>query len=116
MAEADSSILGVLLFGSRARGEEGKTSDTDVALVLDPGSRDPLELSELKHRYLSRLDLDIHVFQQLPLHMQHRVLRDGRVLYVRDEELLYKVASRSVQRYEDFRHLHDAYLADVAHG
>ena len=115
-AERDSAVLAVILFGSRARNEEQAASDTDVCLVLQPGPRDALRLSEKKHQYLSQFDLDVQVFQQLPLYMRHRVLRDGRVLFVRDEELLYETVFRSVQQYEDFRHLHEAYLKEVASG
>jgi len=115
-AERDPAVLAVILFGSRARNEEHAASDTDVCLVLQPGPRDALQLSEKKHQYLSNFDLDVQVFQQLPLYMRHRVLRDGRVLFVRDEELLYKTAFRSAQQYEDFRHRHEAYLKEVASG
>lgn len=115
-AEQDSAILAVLLFGSRARGEEHEASDTDVCLVLKSGPYDELHLSKKKHQYLSKFDLDVQVFQQLPLYMRHRVLRDGRVLFVRDEELLYETAFRAAQQYEDFRHLHEAYLKEVASG
>ena len=115
-AKQDSAVLAVILFGSRARGEEQAVSDTDVCLVLQPGVQDALRLSKKKHQYLSRFNLDVQVFQQLPLHMRHRVIRDGRVLFARDEELLYETAFRSAQQYEDFRHLHRAYLKEVASG
>ena len=115
-AEQDSAVLAVILYGSRARGEEQDASDTDLCLVLQPDPRDALQLSEKKHQYLSRFDLDVQVFQQLPLYMRHRVLRDGLVLFVRDEELLYETAFRAAQQYEDFRHLHEAYLKEVASG
>jgi len=116
MAERDSAILAVMLFGSRARADAHEGSDVDVCLVIRREIGESLELSEIKHRYLSRFDLDVQLFQQLPLHMRHRVLREGRVLYVRDESALYEVAFRSAQRFEDFRHRHNAYLQEVARG
>jgi len=112
----DPTILAVMLFGSRARGEAHTASDTDVCLVLDFGFRDPLELSKKKHEYLSMFDLDLHVFQQLPLYMRHRVLREGRVLFCQDEAQLYELAYRTAQRFEDFRHIHESYLQEVAGG
>ncbi len=115
-AEKDASILAVMLFGSRARANGHEGSDVDVCLVICREVAEALGLSEIKHRYLSRFDLDVQLFQQLPLHMRHRVLREGRVLYVRDESALYEVAFRSAQRYEDFRHRHEAYLQEVARG
>jgi len=112
----DSAILAVMLFGSRARGEEHTASDTDICLVLNAGIRDPLELSKTKHAYLSMFDLDLNVFQQLPLYLRHRVLREGRVLFCRDEGRLYDLAYRTAQRFEDFRHIHESYLQEVAGG
>ena len=115
-AARDACILAVLLFGSRARGEDHDASDIDVCLVLKSEVLTDLLLSEKKHEYLSQFDLDVQVFQQLPLFMRHRVLRDGRVLYVRDEDLLYEKAFRTAQHYEDFRYRHEAYLEEVASG
>ena len=116
IAAQDSSVLAVFLFGSHAREEEHEASDIDVCLVLKSELQNELYLSEKKHEYLSQFDLDVQVFQQLPLFMRHRILRDGRVLFVRDEDLLYERAFRTAQHYEDFRHRHEAYLEEVASG
>ena len=116
IAARDASILAVFLFGSRARGDEHEASDIDVCLVLKSERQSELRLSEKKHEYLSQFNLDVQVFQQLPLFMRHRILRDGRVLFARDEDLLYEKAFRTAQQYEDFRHRHEAYLQEVASG
>ena len=116
IAKQDSSVLAAFLFGSHAREEEHEASDIDVCLVLKSDLRNELHLSEKKHQYLRQFDLDVQVFQQLPLFMRHRILRDGRVLFVRDEDLLYEKAFRTAQQYEDFRHRHEAYLEEVASG
>jgi hypothetical protein len=116
IVKQDPAVLAVMLFGSRARGEESVNSDIDVCLILLPKARTDLELSQKKHEYLKAFDLDVQVFQQLPLYMRHRVLRDGRILFCRDEPLLYELAYRTAQQYEDFRHIHEAYLKEVARG
>ena len=56
------------------------------------------------------------VFQQLPLYMRSRVLREGRVLFTGDEDALYRVAVRTAKAFEGFRHIHRAYLDEVARG
>ncbi len=66
--------------------------------------------------YLAEADVDVVVFQHLPLAIQSRILREGRALYVRDEDALYEVATRSVKAFELFRPIHQAYLNEVARG
>ena len=111
----DSDVLAVLLFGSQTRGEAGPRSDVDVCLVLAPRPQtDRLSLAQKRLEYVMGFDLDISIFQELPIYVRRRVLKDGRVLFVRDEDLLYEVAYRTAQAFEDFRHIYDAYLDEVA--
>jgi predicted nucleotidyltransferase len=48
-AEQDLEVLGVILFGSRARGDAGPRSDVDVCLVLELRSVVPASF----HEYLT---------------------------------------------------------------
>ena len=92
-------MLAVLHFGSRARGDAAPSSDFEVCLVLG-----------------AEADLDVAVFQSLPLHIRSRVLKDSTVLYARDEEALYAVAIRTARAWEAFRHIHRQYLDEVLRG
>lgn len=85
-ARADQEVLAVILYGSQARGEAHAGSDVDVALVLTDTRREPIEVGRIQLRYASLSDADVQVFQRLPLYVQSRVLREGRVLFVRDED------------------------------
>jgi len=114
--QGDGDVLAVLLFGSEARGDAHARSDVDVCLVLQEDCAGTPLCSRKRLTYLSRFGLDIHIFQQLPLHLRSRVLRDGRVLYCRDESALYEVAFKTVREFEDFRHIHEDYLEAVASG
>lgn len=111
----DPDVLAVFVFGSAARDEQTPASDLDVCLVLRPG-RDTKSHSETRLQYLSMTDLDVQVFQDLPLPIRHRILREGRLLDVRDEDALYELAYRTAQAFEDFRHLYRDYLSEVARG
>lgn len=91
MARTDADVLAVILVGSRARGEQHAGSDVDVCPVSTPHERDAA-------RSLLR----------------RRVLKDGQVLFVRDEEALYDVAFATVRVFEAFRPRYEAYLAEVA--
>ena len=112
----DELVLAVILFGSQARRESTPLSDLDICLVLYPHRYSELELSEKRLQYLKSFDFDIQIFQQLPVFIRTRVLRDGRVLFCRDEQELYDVAFRTSQRFEDYRHIYNGYLEEVASG
>jgi predicted nucleotidyltransferase len=115
-APQDTDVLAVILFGSVARGEQTAHSDVDICLVLTPERvRDKSVLSRKRLEYLAQFDLDAQIFQALPLYIRHRVLKEGQVLFVRDEDLLYEVAFRTAQAFEDFKPIYYRYLEQTAH-
>lgn len=111
-ARGDPAVLAVLLFGSAARGEATADSDVDVCLVLAPGA-DP---TRARLDYLSRFDLDVHAFQSLPLYIRTRVLRERRVLLVKDEDALYELAVLTAKAFADFEPRYRLYLEEVLAG
>ena len=117
LAGQDTEVLAVLIFGSVARSEPSPGSDIDVCLILMP-QRTPDKSPSLSHKrleYLAQVDLDMQIFQALPLYIRSRVLKEGRVLFVRDEDLLYEIAFRTAQAFEDFKHIYYGYLEQVAY-
>ena len=115
-AKDDRDVLAVILFGSEARGDARAGSDVDVCLVLEDKRLDTLGQSQKRIAYLASFDLDIQIFQQIPLHLRVRVLKEGKVLFCRDEDKLYATAFRTAQHFEDFRHIHEGYLEAVGNG
>jgi len=115
-ARRDPAILAVILFGSHARGEASAESDVDLCLVLASATTPKLTMSRTRLAYLAEDKLDLVIFQQLPLHVRSRVLKEGKVLLVRDEEALYDVAIRAARAFEHFRHIQRAYLDEIARG
>ena len=115
-AQQDDDVLAVLLFGSMARGEQTPCSDIDICLVLKPQTKPyrNIDLSHTRLEYLQQFDMDIHVFQQLPIYIRRRVLKESKVLFVRDEDTLYDLASRTAKAFEDFKHIYYDYLEAIA--
>ena len=111
----DRDVIAVYLFGSYARGE--KYRDIDICLVLKPSRKkySKLFLSKKKLEYLKKFNYDIHVFQQLPLYIRHRVLKEGKLLYSKGDEI-YDVAFLTIKEYEDFKPLYKSYLEEVMNG
>ncbi len=108
--------MAVILYGSHARQEAGPGSDRDLCLVLVPGRDTRADQTRVRAAYLEFGGgrLDIRIFQQLPLYIRRRILREGRILYCRDEDVMYKVSYRTAQMFADFKPIYEAYLAEVA--
>ena len=66
--------------------------------------------------YSGRFDVDAHVFRELPLYIRSRVLKEGRVLLVKDEDALDDLAIRTAKAFEDFKPTYRTYLEAVLRG
>lgn len=114
-AKKDADVVAVFLFGSRARGESVPDSDIDICLVLRPSNYGPMVLHQKRLSYLKEGNANVHIFSQLPLYIRRRVLKEGKILLCQDDDLLYEIAFRTAQAFEDFRHLYYGYLEELAH-
>lgn len=112
----DEEILAVILYGSYARKENTAQSDIDICLVLKAAHYSAEHLSEKKLRFLKEHPFDIQIFQQLPLYIRTRILKEGHIIYCRDEDSLYEVAFIHIREYADYEHIYREYLEEVARG
>lgn len=109
----DADILAVFLFGSLARGRSHKNSDVDICLVMKEGFFLPIELSQKKFKYLKSFDVDVQIFQQLPLYIRKRIIQDGKKLFCSDDDSLYQLVFRTISEFENFRGVYYSYLREV---
>ncbi|MBF0532496.1 MAG: nucleotidyltransferase domain-containing protein [Candidatus Omnitrophica bacterium] len=114
--KSDPQILAVMLFGSVARGENLVGSDVDLCFILQPGEKQLQDMSQKRLDYLADFLFDIHIFQQLPIYIQKRVIGEGQVIFCRDDDSLYDVAFKMIREYSDFEHIYRDYLEEVSHG
>lgn len=113
-AEHDDDVIAVFLFGSAARGEK-TARDIDVCLVLGPHI--PLESASKKRlEYLKSHDLDVQIFQALPIVIRRRILKEGKVLFSKDDDALYAIANTTIRSYTYFHHAYQTYLEGVQTG
>jgi len=113
-----TDVVVAYLFGSRARGTSGPLSDIDVAVLLR-GDGHALErrlalmadLAEVS----GRERVDVVILNEAPVALAYRVLRDGRLLFSRDERARIEHRVRTVDRYldmEPFRRVQEQGLRD----
>jgi predicted nucleotidyltransferase len=112
-AKSDRDVLAVMVFGSYARNE--KYRDIDVCLVL---KNKPVNgvMSRKRLSYVSESGLDVHVFQQLPLYIRIRVLKEGKILLCKDTGDLYNIALQTAREFAYFKPNHEKYIEAVQHG
>jgi len=112
LAKKNPQVLAVGLFGSFARGE--KYRDIDVCIFLKPSNYLPKNLSRLRFHYtLSNEKYDVQVFQQLPIYIRKRILKDAKILYCRDMDLLYDLYFMTLRQFEDYRPYYEKYLEGI---
>jgi predicted nucleotidyltransferase len=112
-AKKDGDVLAAIVFGSYARGE--KHRDIDVCIVLCKRLENGL-MSRKRLDYVSETGLDVHIFQQLPLYIKSRVLKEGKVILCSDLNALYDIAIQTAKEFEQFRPFYSSYLEAVKHG
>jgi uncharacterized protein len=113
--DKDKRIIAVLLFGSYSRGEHYR--DIDVCIVLDK-KYSSLQMSKERLKFSSILPtkFDVQVFQQLPVYIRKRILKDGKVIICKDEDLLYDIAYETIKEFSLFEKTYNTYLAGVKNG
>lgn len=99
----------IMLYGSVASGTCLPDSDIDLALGIR-GTRD-FHISISKEIILNKPyeEVDIRIFDILPIYIQKDVLK-GVIVYTRDLVRLHDIAYETIRRYEDFKPYLDDYL------
>jgi len=102
-------VVTAYLFGSHARGQAGPLSDVDVAVLL-AGAPDDARCFDRRLEIIGGLmdilhvnDVDVAILNQVPLALRYRVLRDGVLLYCRDQQVRIEFTARTVSEYLDFK-------------
>lgn len=97
--------LGVLLWGSQVRGPTTPRSDVDLCIVAGPdGDPDALLRIAWRRVHLPDRDLDVRVFENLPMFLKAAVLEAHEVILARDEPALYEYLYRFRKLWADQAH------------
>ena len=100
------NIAVVYLFGSTATGKMRRTSDLDIAIMstrkIDGFERITLE-TELSN--LLQMDVDLVIFHQAQVLLQHQILKYGRLLYEKDSKVRVQQETSARREYLETRFL-----------
>jgi len=100
------NIAVVYLFGSAATRKMRRTSDLDIAIMstrkIDGFERITLE-TELSN--LLQMDVDLVIFHQAQVLLQHQILKYGRLLYEKDSKVRVQQETSARREYLETRFL-----------
>lgn len=105
--EGEEDVLLGYLFGSQAAGLEGPLSDVDVAVLLDKRLSKAkrfelrLELARSLSSLLRTGKVDVIVMNDAPVTLNYEIIKHGKALVVRDDELKLETESKILSMYLD---------------
>ena len=92
------NVEAIILFGSQINGRARKDSDIDLAIITKKISRD----KELDIIGLGDDTFNISIFHRLPLIIQFRVLKEGKIILLKNPLSLHKERTKVLRNYLDF--------------
>lgn len=97
-------VIAVILFGSYARGEQKPISDIDICAVTQKNI--PYRVKADIGSHASR-KIQISLFWDMPPAVRYAALREGRILFNRDNEFLHTATVETMSEYLDFKRIID---------
>lgn len=103
-----SKIEFIILYGSSLSSYHLEDSDIDICFFINEERK---KLSEIRLGLLKKFNgnIDIQIFQLLPLYVQIEVLK-GEILYKKNEDRLYEIANETLDEYEEFYPFYSDYI------
>ncbi|WP_445765852.1 type VII toxin-antitoxin system MntA family adenylyltransferase antitoxin [Rheinheimera sp.] len=118
LAKADSNIIALWLYGSRARGKANANSDYDLAVLFKQSPADDAErrlqpelLALDWQQATSVFALSIIDIMQVPLPLAITVLDDNSLLYCCDDTVRLLAEARLMSKWELDYQYHQAHYA-----
>jgi len=97
--QAHDAVLGLILFGSVARGCARPYSDVDLCIVTKKNTPDAVRMELLSY---GSKKIDVSIFSDLPVQIRFRVLKEGKILFFKESLALHRIKVATVREYLDF--------------
>lgn len=100
------------LFGSRARGDSGKESDFDFAILLSESFRDSYDFVRLLGELANTLNvkddkINLVILNDADLELAYKVISEGSVIFERNPEKRVDFEVETLKLHLDFKPLSD---------
>jgi predicted nucleotidyltransferase len=111
----DADVSALFSFGGLAAGRLSPLSDLDFAVLLSrrlnrrQRSEKILDLVGVFNSIFRTDEIDLVLLNDAPLICGHRILKTGKLLYVRNERELVDFREKVVKLYLDFRYFRDSF-------
>jgi len=96
----NKKIMAVYLFGSSVNNKQNPLSDIDICIF---GEFNSIEKNEIERNFSEKYDLSF--FNELPIWIKIRVLKEGRALYIKNKDEMFRISLNTMKEYEDFKPL-----------
>lgn len=102
--QQNPEINATFLFGSQATGKTHGLSDIDLAVLADNADLEfRMNLLADAMQLLKTNDVDLVILNELPPAFARRVLTEGVLLFVRNQEALNRFKERNLSQYLDMQ-------------
>jgi hypothetical protein len=91
-------VIALLLFGSVARGQARSISDIDLCIVTPRDLSQPDRWDLLSY---GAEKIDVNLFWDLPITIRFRVIREGRVMFLKRPLQFHRIKAETVREYLD---------------
>jgi predicted nucleotidyltransferase len=105
----EKNVNAIILFGSYAKKRATPISDIDICVVLK-------KIDEKIKSRISALEnerIQIVFWDEIHLALKFRVLKEGKVLYVKDINFLNSLKAETISRFLDFKPILERYYEKV---
>jgi len=115
-------VLFAYIFGSQASGNIGKLSDIDIAVYFNENmSKSAMFNRKLRimaefSLLLKRDDIDVVILNDAYPLLEHRIIKQGEVIFSSDEKKRIDYEVKAVMRYLDFKPYIEKYTKETLYG
>jgi predicted nucleotidyltransferase len=105
----EKNVNAIILFGSYAKKRATPISDIDICVILK-------KIDEKTKSRISALEnekIQIVFWDEIHLALKFRVLKEGKVLYVKDINFLNSLKAETISRFLDFKPILERYYEKV---
>jgi len=95
----EPGVEAVYHFGSRVTGKAKPYSDVDLCIITGKNANKASILSNSSDK------IDTKIFWDLPLNLRFRVIKEGKLLFAKDELRIHRIKVSTVLSYLDFKPL-----------